>query len=198
MDYTIPEIIVHLSSLTHHFAKMSKIWWDSATEYQSTRNRLIESWPVEVTSRSSCVLSLHLFEKATRDKDTQDHVTQGLGVLTAVVFLVGEMAGSGVLALPNALENAGQSVHGHRTQGLNSRRACSATYRPANALPALSIRGYNRFYRFYLLCLHGDHTHCYTVGRGYPLDWLVIVGYNLDMNCNQHLMLTKCNLFIMN
>ncbi|PVD28156.1 hypothetical protein C0Q70_10741 [Pomacea canaliculata] len=47
------------------------------------------------------------FPDATRDQDTQDHVTQGLGVLTAVVFLVGEMAGSGVLALPNALENAG-------------------------------------------------------------------------------------------
>jgi len=37
----------------------------------------------------------------------------GLGLLTAIVFLSGEMAGSGVLALPKALVGTGstQSLH---------------------------------------------------------------------------------------
>ena len=34
---------------------------------------------------------------------------KGLGILTAAIFLSGEMAGSGVLALPNALVGTGWS-----------------------------------------------------------------------------------------
>ena len=34
--------------------------------------------------------------------------TGGLGVITAGVFLAGEMAGSGVLALPNAMLGTGE------------------------------------------------------------------------------------------
>lgn len=37
------------------------------------------------------------------------HHHHGLTVLTAAVFMVGEMAGSGVLALPDALESTGMS-----------------------------------------------------------------------------------------
>lgn len=33
---------------------------------------------------------------------------KGLGILTCAVFIVGEIAGSGVLALPSAVEGAGK------------------------------------------------------------------------------------------
>ena len=36
--------------------------------------------------------------------------TGGLGVITAGVFLAGEMAGSGVLALPNAMVGTGEDM----------------------------------------------------------------------------------------
>ena len=56
--------------------------------------------------------ALHLFlglnvgqlEKAALDRDAAAH---GLGVITAAIFLAGEMAGSGVLALPNAMAGTG-------------------------------------------------------------------------------------------
>ena len=38
----------------------------------------------------------------------QDVKKGGLGVLTAAIFLAGEMAGSGVLALPNAMVGTGE------------------------------------------------------------------------------------------
>ena len=39
----------------------------------------------------------------------------GLGILTAAIFLAGEMAGSGVLALPNAMVGTGKrKVHNVR------------------------------------------------------------------------------------
>lgn len=41
------------------------------------------------------------------DQGLLGHHAHGLTVLTCAVFLVGEMAGSGVLALPDALENTG-------------------------------------------------------------------------------------------
>jgi hypothetical protein len=34
----------------------------------------------------------------------------GLGIITCAVFIVGEIAGSGVLALPAAVEGAGKSL----------------------------------------------------------------------------------------
>ena len=37
----------------------------------------------------------------------QDVAAHGLGVITAAIFLAGEMAGSGVLALPSAMEGTG-------------------------------------------------------------------------------------------
>ena len=40
-------------------------------------------------------------EKTLREKEVSEH---GLGVVTAAIFLAGEMAGSGVLALPFAMK----------------------------------------------------------------------------------------------
>ena len=37
----------------------------------------------------------------------QDAAAHGLGVITAAIFLAGEMAGSGVLALPGAMIGTG-------------------------------------------------------------------------------------------
>lgn len=39
------------------------------------------------------------------------HKAKGLTVFSAVVFIVGELAGSGVLALPNALASCGNLFH---------------------------------------------------------------------------------------
>ena len=39
-----------------------------------------------------------------REQDVAEH---GLGVITAAIFLAGEMAGSGVLALPGAMVGTG-------------------------------------------------------------------------------------------
>lgn len=41
----------------------------------------------------------------------------GLSLLSASVFIVGEMAGSGILALPNAIANAGQYLGKHLVGG---------------------------------------------------------------------------------
>ena len=48
-------------------------------------------------------LGLHIAdrEKTQREKEVSEH---GLGVVTAAIFLAGEMAGSGVLALPFAMK----------------------------------------------------------------------------------------------
>ena len=37
---------------------------------------------------------------------------EGLGIVTAALFLAGEMAGSGVLALPNAVTKTGKKESG--------------------------------------------------------------------------------------
>ena len=49
-------------------------------------------------------LNITELEKRSRERYIQDH---GLGVITAALFLAGEMAGSGVLALPNAMIGTG-------------------------------------------------------------------------------------------
>ena len=45
-------------------------------------------------------------EKSQREKEVAEH---GLGVITAAVFLAGEMAGSGVLAIPSAMVGTGNN-----------------------------------------------------------------------------------------
>ncbi|XP_012946877.2 uncharacterized protein LOC106014209, partial [Aplysia californica] len=45
-------------------------------------------------------------EKKEQEK-VEGHLSYGLTVLTATVFMVGEMAGTGVLAMPKALEDTG-------------------------------------------------------------------------------------------
>ena len=42
--------------------------------------------------------------------------TRGLSPLSAALFIIGEIAGSGVLALPNAMENAGKCKARELTQ----------------------------------------------------------------------------------
>ena len=42
--------------------------------------------------------------------DSRDTAKHGLGVLTAAIFLAGEMAGSGVLALPAAMIGTSKSA----------------------------------------------------------------------------------------
>ena len=49
-------------------------------------------------------LNVTEIEKRLREQDVAEH---GLGVITAAIFLAGEMAGSGVLALPNAMVGTG-------------------------------------------------------------------------------------------
>jgi amino acid permease len=44
------------------------------------------------------------------DKVSVDNKAKGLSVLSAIVFIIGELAGSGVLALPNALASSGNDV----------------------------------------------------------------------------------------
>ena len=48
-------------------------------------------------------------EKAALEHNAAAH---GLGVITAAIFLAGEMAGSGVLALPNAIAGTGKTLLG--------------------------------------------------------------------------------------
>jgi len=43
--------------------------------------------------------------------DSIGHKAKGLTVFTAIVFIVGELAGSGVLALPNALASSGNVLN---------------------------------------------------------------------------------------
>lgn len=43
----------------------------------------------------------------------EEEAPHGLGILTCAVFIVGEIAGSGVLALPSAVENAGECRSQH-------------------------------------------------------------------------------------
>ena len=52
-------------------------------------------------------LNIDKTEKAERDKEVAEH---GLGVITAAIFLAGEMAGSGVLALPFAMVGTGIEI----------------------------------------------------------------------------------------
>ena len=47
-------------------------------------------------------------EKMAMEKQAAKH---GLGVITAAIFLAGEMAGSGVLALPAAMVGTGKALH---------------------------------------------------------------------------------------
>ena len=46
-------------------------------------------------------------EKKLREQEVAEH---GLGVITAAIFLAGEMAGSGVLALPSAMVGTGIQI----------------------------------------------------------------------------------------
>ena len=52
-------------------------------------------------------ISIGEVEKRLREQDVAAH---GLGVITAAIFLAGEMAGSGVLALPSAMVGTGIST----------------------------------------------------------------------------------------
>ena len=47
-------------------------------------------------------------EKMAMEKQAPKH---GLGVITAAIFLAGEMAGSGILALPAAMVGTGKGLH---------------------------------------------------------------------------------------
>ena len=67
-----------------------------------------------MTSRSSYIqngekepLYTPVFEHNNPDERSVPGIVHGLTAFTAAVFIVGEMAGSGVLALPNAVANAG-------------------------------------------------------------------------------------------
>ena len=50
------------------------------------------------------ISGLTIGEDAKKALELEKH---GLGVITAAIFLAGEMAGSGVLALPNAMAGTG-------------------------------------------------------------------------------------------
>ena len=50
-------------------------------------------------------LNVSQLEKLEMDREAAKH---GLGVITAAIFLAGEMAGSGVLALPFAMVGTGK------------------------------------------------------------------------------------------
>ena len=56
------------------------------------------------------------------EKDIREH---GLGVITAAIFLAGEMAGSGVLALPAAMIGTGK--HACIESTLPHSTACSSS-----------------------------------------------------------------------
>ena len=53
-------------------------------------------------------LNVSEIDKRMREQDVAEH---GLGVATAAIFLAGEMAGSGVLALPNAMIGTSKITH---------------------------------------------------------------------------------------
>ena len=55
----------------------------------------------DLSSLFSSGLQISGPEKTQREKEVSEH---GLGVVTAAIFLAGEMAGSGVLALPFAMK----------------------------------------------------------------------------------------------
>ena len=52
-------------------------------------------------------LNVGQLEKLEMEREAAKH---GLGVITAAIFLAGEMAGSGVLALPFAMVGTGKST----------------------------------------------------------------------------------------
>ena len=65
-------------------------------------------------------LKLDELQKKEMEREAAKH---GLGVITAAIFLAGEMAGSGVLALPFAMIGTGQHLNSklyyiYCTQGL--------------------------------------------------------------------------------
>ena len=49
-------------------------------------------------------ININEIDKRLREAEVAEH---GLGVITAAIFLAGEMAGSGVLALPGAMVGTG-------------------------------------------------------------------------------------------
>ena len=51
-------------------------------------------------------LNVTEIDKRLREHDVAEY---GLGVITAAIFLAGEMAGSGVLALPSAMVGTGMN-----------------------------------------------------------------------------------------
>lgn len=53
-------------------------------------------------------LNVSQLEKLEMEREAAKH---GLGVITAAIFLAGEMAGSGVLALPYAMVGTGKQKH---------------------------------------------------------------------------------------
>ena len=69
-------------------------------DYIDTRAKVVNQTDVPLSLIS---LGLHIAdrEKTQREKEVSEH---GLGVVTAAIFLAGEMAGSGVLALPFAMK----------------------------------------------------------------------------------------------
>ena len=68
---------------------------------------MILVWSLNPLINATIYLGLNVgaLEKMALERDAAAH---GLGVITAAIFLAGEMAGSGVLALPNAMIGTGK------------------------------------------------------------------------------------------
>ena len=62
--------------------------------------------PLISSSIPTSGLQINDIQKKEREQEVAKH---GLGVVTAAVFLAGEMAGSGVLALPFAMVGTGKN-----------------------------------------------------------------------------------------
>ena len=82
---------------------------------ETTRTTVYQNSKIDTTSHivnvdhllnSNQGLRVENVEKSQREKEVAEH---GLGVITAAVFLAGEMAGSGVLAIPSAMVGTGIS-----------------------------------------------------------------------------------------
>jgi len=77
----------------------------SPKDVSKTGMHKVSSKPrLSIVSYTPIGINVSEIDKRMREQDVAEH---GLGVATAAIFLAGEMAGSGVLALPNAMIGTG-------------------------------------------------------------------------------------------
>ena len=73
-----------------------------------TKETVLTQKPLTQPLLENAGLNVGQLEKLEMEREAAKH---GLGVITAAIFLAGEMAGSGVLALPFAMVGTGKKLN---------------------------------------------------------------------------------------